>query len=52
MEGALYPCPLACPPVSWGGGSLDLWLYFVMLQKGDVVECEIDEIGTIRNVIQ
>ena len=24
----------------------------VVLQKGDVVECEIDEIGTIRNEIQ
>ena len=21
-------------------------------QKGDVVECEVDEIGTIRNVIE
>ena len=24
----------------------------IVLQKGDVVECEIDEIGTIRNEIQ
>ena len=24
----------------------------IFLQKGDVVECEIDEIGTIRNTIQ
>ena len=25
---------------------------FIVLQKGDVVECEIDEIGTIRNEVQ
>lgn len=24
----------------------------IIIQKGDVVECEIDEIGTIRNEIQ
>ena len=38
--------------VNGGGGDPKITLSVMCLQKGDVVECEIDEIGTIRNEIQ